>query len=177
MLPCGQCSNASETARALTAVPAIASQAHLRDLLPARPGDRFPDAAGLVLSGFEALSQYGEATGHDGAEPVYPMGALIAVLTVRRVEVALVHVRACLFAGDLVLGLSRSSRANFRPTTGFCEAKSEWVTAMREDMRARLSSRSFDSSSLRSKDSMRNSGCCTAPRGPWLCRCAEISDS
>lgn len=150
----------------------------LRDLLPARPGDRIPDAAGLVLSGFEALSQYGEATGRDGAEPVFPVGALIAVLTVRRVEASLVHVRAlaCLFA-DLALGHFRSSSANFRPTTGFCEAKLDWNTAMSEGMRGRPSSRSFDSSSSLSKDSMRNSGCCTAPWGPLLCRCAEISDS
>ena len=52
------------------------------DMLPVRLGDGVLEDGGLVLSGFEALSQCGKGAVDEGGEPVYPLGALMAVLTV-----------------------------------------------------------------------------------------------
>lgn len=52
-------------------------------MLPARIGESFAEDGGLVLTGFEALSLYGGATAQGDSEPLYPLGALMAVLEVR----------------------------------------------------------------------------------------------
>jgi len=51
-------------------------------MLPARLGESLAEDGGLVLSGFEAFSQYVGATAQADAEPLYPLGALMAVLAV-----------------------------------------------------------------------------------------------